>query len=179
MKFLLLLLLLPAQGMATHLDGGWRNDAGAPDRILLTLHEDGRFDLRHEFFIDPEFLAVLDSMAVATGTEPITEVVLVASGQHRTEGDSLVFLDMTDRTVLTNIGPLDEALTALAEALAEEIIREGNIPEEQQEQFRQDFVTAFLGSTPLFDPVDISAVGRYDQDADTLTIEGLVLVRGG
>ena len=41
MKFLLLLLLLPAQGMATHLDGGWRNDAGAPDRILLTLHEDG------------------------------------------------------------------------------------------------------------------------------------------
>ena len=69
------------------------------------------------------------------------------------------------------------ALTALAEALAEEIIREGNIPEEQQEKFRQDFVTAFLGSTPLFDPVDISAVGRYDQAADTLTIEGLVLFR--
>ena len=179
MHFLLLALLsLPVY--ASDFAGTWTGEAGS-----ITINADNSYHARLDVQMEQEFvdeLANLTQLANSGRTDeeqlvPITEMWIDAWGQFNAQGDTLVF-SVNRHEITTNAGPMQEAFTELAWALAGVLADQAGISDEDRAAFEQDFVDNFLGLAE--DGIGESPemlIGHFDSSRDAMVIDGYEFMR--
>ena len=176
MKWLLLLFYLPAVALADHPQGTW---TGVQDgyQLRLDLSDDGTFELSADAQFPEEYRQGFAEWAEIAGTEPIETLTMIGRGRYAVDGDNVSF-QIAEAEVLTNVGPFNEALLAVAQGLARVLAEQAGISEEEfVETFLADFSDE--GKTlPLPDmEVWLASGGGYDKDRGVLSVEDVVFTR--
>ena len=178
MKWLLLLIYLPAVALADHPQGTW---TGVQDgyQLRLVLSDDGTFELSADAQFPEEYRQGFAEWAEVAGTEPIETLTMIGRGRYAVDGDHVSF-QIAEAEVLTNVGPFNEALLAVAQGLARVLAEQAGISEEEfVETFLADFSDE--GNTLPLPRMEawLASGGGYDKDRGVLRRRGRGVHPGG
>ena len=174
MKWLLLLLWIPAVVFADHPEGTWE---GVQDgyQLRLVLNAEGTFELSADAHFPEEIRQGFAEWAEIAGTQPIESISIISRGSYAVDGSNVSF-QVSDAEVLANVGPFDEAMLELAQGLARALAEQAGVSEEE---FVAAFLTDFSAEgDPQADVEEwLSSGGAYDEEGDVLVVGDVAFTR--
>ena len=177
MKWLLLLLWIPAVVFADHPEGTWE---GVQDgyQLRLVLDAEGTFELSADAHFPEEIRQEFAEYAQIAGTRPIESLSITVAGRWTVEGESVSF-QAASWEASTNIGPFAEAMLELAKGLARALAAEAEISEEEYPALEEEFVAEFLAEADPMGDIDewLALGGAYDEEGDVLVVGDVAFTR--